>query len=120
MAMSIGQDIKGYTITEEVNQGAMNIEDTVKLFSQIAEGLHVAHRNQVVHRDIKPGNILLDEEGTGFLADFGIAKDHTTTQSITNPDSFIGSPEYLAPEQDEKRLNKPDIAPLQELCQPLS
>ncbi len=79
--------------------GASRIEDAVNMFSQVAQGLHVAHRNQVIHRDIKPGNILLDEDGTSFLADFGIAKDHTASLNITEPDSFIGSPEYLAPEQ---------------------
>jgi len=80
-------------------QGSFQIEDAVSLFSQIAHGLHIAHRNQVVHRDIKPGNILLDEDGNGYLADFGIAKDHATTHNITEPDSLVGSPEYLAPEQ---------------------
>lgn len=81
------------------NQGPFEVEEALTLFSQIAQGLHIAHRNQVIHRDIKPGNILLDEDGNGYLADFGIAKDHATTQNITEPDSLIGSPEYLAPEQ---------------------
>lgn len=81
------------------NRGPFEVEEAVTLFSQIAQGLHVAHRNQVIHRDIKPGNILLDEDGNGYLADFGIAKDHATTHNITEPDSLVGSPEYLAPEQ---------------------
>ncbi len=80
-------------------KGAYQVEEAFHLFSQVAQGLHVAHRNHVVHRDIKPGNILLDEDGNGYLADFGIAKDHTTTNNITEQDSFIGSPEYLSPEQ---------------------
>lgn len=80
-------------------QGALSIEDTLKFFSQVTQGLHIAHRNQVIHRDIKPDNILLDEDGNSYLADFGIAKNHMTSQNITEPDSFIGSPEYLAPEQ---------------------
>ena len=92
--------LRGGSLHDHIrNQGALSIEDAFKMFSEVAQGLHVAHRNQVIHRDIKPGNVLLDEDGTGFLADFGIAKDHTTSQNITEPDSFIGSPEYLAPEQ---------------------
>jgi WD40 repeat protein/serine/threonine protein kinase len=92
--------LRGGSLHDYIHKhGMFSIEDTVNLFSQVAQGLHVAHRNQVIHRDIKPGNILLDEDGNGYLADFGIAKDHTTTQNITEPDSFIGSPEYLAPEQ---------------------
>ena len=92
--------LRGGSLFDHIrNQGALSIEDAFMLFSQVAQGLHVAHRNQIIHRDIKPGNVLLDEDGNGFLADFGIAKDHTVSQSITEPDSLIGSPEYLAPEQ---------------------
>ena len=80
-------------------QGKLNIEEAFNMLAQISQGLHVAHRNQVVHRDIKPGNILLDEDSNAYLGDFGIAKDYTASQSLTEPDSLIGSPEYLAPEQ---------------------
>jgi WD40 repeat protein/serine/threonine protein kinase len=80
-------------------QGAFSVEETVNLMEQVTQALHIAHRNQVIHRDIKPGNILLDEDGNAYLADFGIAKDHTISQSITDPDGIIGSPDYLAPEQ---------------------
>lgn len=79
--------------------GSLSIEEAINILSQITQALHVAHRNQIVHRDIKPSNLLLDEDGNGYLSDFGIAKDYATSQSITEPDSFIGSPEYLAPEQ---------------------
>ena len=79
--------------------GNLSIEEAINILSQITQALHVAHRNQIVHRDIKPSNLLLDEDGNGYLSDFGIAKDHATSQNLTAPDSFIGSPEYLAPEQ---------------------
>jgi serine/threonine protein kinase/WD40 repeat protein len=80
-------------------QGAFPLEEVVTLMEQVTQALHVAHRNQVIHRDIKPGNILMDEDGNAYLADFGIAKDHTISQSMTDPDGIIGSPDYLAPEQ---------------------
>lgn len=92
--------LRGGSLNDHIRiHGALSMEEAFNLFSQIAQGLHIAHRDQVIHRDIKPGNILLDEDGTGFLADFGVAKNLTTGQSITEPDSLIGSPEYLAPEQ---------------------
>lgn len=69
------------------------------ILNQIASGLALAHRNQVIHRDLKPGNILLDEDGNGYLADFGIAKDIGVSGEVTEPDQIIGSPDYLAPEQ---------------------
>ena len=81
------------------NQGSLPIEDAYNMLSQVAQGLHVAHRSQVIHRDIKPGNILLDEDGNGYLGDFGIAKDYGNPENLTAPDSFVGSAEYLAPEQ---------------------
>lgn len=81
------------------SQGALSIEEVVQIMDQITQALHTAHRNQVIHRDIKPGNILLDEDGNAFLADFGIAKDYATATSNTDVDHVMGSPDYLAPEQ---------------------
>ena len=80
-------------------QSGLDIEEAYNIFAQVAQGLHIAHRSQVIHRDIKPANILLDEDSNGYLGDFGIAKDYTASENLTEPDSFIGSPEYLAPEQ---------------------
>ena len=80
-------------------QGKLDIESAYNMLAQVAQGLQVAHRNQIVHRDIKPGNILLDEDRNAYLGDFGIAKDHQASESMTEPESLIGSPEYLAPEQ---------------------
>jgi WD40 repeat protein/serine/threonine protein kinase len=80
-------------------QGKFDIEEAFNILAQVAQGLQVAHRNQIIHRDIKPGNILLDEDGNGYLGDFGIAKDYNATQNITEADNMVGSPEYLAPEQ---------------------
>ena len=92
--------LRGGSLHDRIRkQGALSIEDALNLFAQVSQALHVAHRNRVVHRDIKPGNILLDEDGNGYLSDFGIAKDRTPAQSTTEPDSVIGSTEYLAPEQ---------------------
>jgi serine/threonine-protein kinase PpkA len=70
---------------------------------QVAEGLEAAHRFGLVHRDVKPENILLDAEGQALLADFGVAQDlrYTASESgrHTWADMAVGTPEYMAPEQ---------------------
>ncbi len=69
-----------------------------QVMDQAAAALTVAHQNGVVHRDMKPANLLLDEQGNVYLADFGIAKDLDSTE-MTAQGSVIGSPAYLSPEQ---------------------
>jgi WD40 repeat protein/DNA-binding CsgD family transcriptional regulator len=81
-------------------EGAYDLASTSRLLDQIASALDFAHRNNVIHRDIKPGNILLDEDGNAYLADFGIAKDLINVKNgHTNPDSVVGSLDYISPEQ---------------------
>jgi serine/threonine-protein kinase len=70
----------------------------VGIVEQACEGLHYAHRHGVVHRDVKPGNLLRSREGEVKLADFGIAKA-TEQSSITQVGSVLGTAAYLAPEQ---------------------
>lgn len=78
--------------------GAWEVHDVSRLLDQITSALAVAHRNQVIHRDLKPDNVLLDEVGNFFLADFGIAKDMSSGSNYkTGP--VIGSPAYFSPEQ---------------------
>ncbi|MBN2472861.1 MAG: protein kinase, partial [Anaerolineae bacterium] len=81
-------------------EGPCDLERTGQIMDQITSALTAAHRKQVIHRDIKPGNILLDEDGNAYLADFGIAKDLTqATAGFTDTNAIVGSPDYLAPEQ---------------------
>lgn len=83
------------------NGGPMKIKDAVAVVSQIAAALEVAHKAGVIHRDIKPDNILFDSAGHAKLADLGIAKfsglDGETT--VTKTGMIIGTPAYMAPEQ---------------------
>ena len=80
------------------DDGWVEVDEAVSIIEQACEGLHYAHRHGVVHRDVKPGNLLRSREGEVKLADFGIAKA-TEQSSITQVGSVLGTAAYLAPEQ---------------------
>jgi serine/threonine-protein kinase len=80
------------------DDGWVEVPEAIAIIEQACEGLHYAHRHGVVHRDVKPGNLLRAREGEVKLADFGIAKA-TEQSSITQVGSVLGTAAYLAPEQ---------------------
>ena len=91
--------VSGKTLKELINySGKLSYNTAIKIALQIAKALDCAHRNNIIHRDIKPQNILVTEDGEVKVSDFGIAKS-TDSQTITNTTSIIGSAHYLSPEQ---------------------
>jgi serine/threonine-protein kinase len=80
-------------------EGALSVREALSIVAQACRGLEYAHRNGVVHRDVKPGNLLRNDEGVVKLADFGIAKAISEESSITQVGSVLGTAAYLAPEQ---------------------
>src|SRR5215510_8522202 len=82
------------SLRSTIQRGPWSVEDACCLLEQMAGALTVAHREGVVHRDIKPDNILLDEDENAYLADFGIAKD-VHLRSPHQDDEVAGSPAYL-------------------------
>jgi serine/threonine protein kinase len=80
-------------------EGAISLEDTSLILNRLAAALHTAHSRGLMHRDIKPANILLDDEGTVFLADFGLAASIDKIESGAVPAAYGGSMFYMAPEQ---------------------
>ena len=86
--------------------GHLDAEEAVEIVVQACRGLDYAHRNGVVHRDVKPGNLLVTPEGVVKLADFGIAKA-TEQSSITQVGSVLGTAAYLAPEQARGEASGP-------------
>ena len=93
--------IEGESLAELLadSPSALSNRAAAKLLSKITRAIHHAHQRGVLHRDLKPGNILLDEQGEPYVTDFGLAKllehDYGQTQST----SVLGTPSYMAPEQ---------------------
>jgi eukaryotic-like serine/threonine-protein kinase len=91
--------IEGYSCAEILrDDGWLEVDQAISIIEQACHGLDYAHRHGVVHRDVKPGNLLRAREGEVKLADFGIAKA-TEQSSITQVGSVLGTAAYLAPEQ---------------------
>jgi len=101
-----GEDLQGMIkMTKQ-----LSIETAVSIAKQISEGLAEAHRLGVVHRDLKPGNIMIDREGNSRILDFGIALS-LEAKGITESGRLIGTPEYMSPEhaQDKGVDHRSDI-----------
>src|SRR4051794_4287528 len=91
--------VDGQSCAEMLREhGSLPVDEAVEILAQSCRGLDYAHRNGVVHRDVKPGNLLRSREGMVKLADFGIAKA-AEDSDITKVGSVLGTAAYLAPEQ---------------------
>ena len=91
--------VKGKTLKEIIREeGKITTVRTANLATQIAKALECAHRNNIIHRDIKPHNILVTDEGLVKVTDFGIAKASNSV-TITNSSKIMGSAHYFSPEQ---------------------
>lgn len=89
--------LSGGTLEDRIRQGAMPFDEARRLVQQMAEGLDFAHSKGIIHRDFKPANVLLDEQGNAHLADFGIARISASPMRLTES-GIVGTPTYIAPE----------------------
>jgi tetratricopeptide (TPR) repeat protein len=101
--------VQGETLAERVRRGPVGIEDVLRLGAQMADALGEAHARGIVHRDVKPANLMVTPEGRLKVLDFGLARWHAVggeplataaeTLSRTAPGLIVGTPAYMAPEQ---------------------
>lgn len=92
--------VEGETLARRLRSaGRLAIADAVRIAIAIARGLGAAHRQGVVHRDVKPENVFLGPDGLVKLGDFGLARDQAGDSSLSHPGQVLGTPYYMAPEQ---------------------
>jgi serine/threonine protein kinase len=91
--------IEGDQLDAVVRREPMSVRRAAELIAKVARTVHYAHEHNILHRDIKPGNILLDQEGEPHLTDFGLARLVETESTITRTMEVLGTPSYMAPEQ---------------------
>jgi serine/threonine protein kinase/formylglycine-generating enzyme required for sulfatase activity len=92
----VSQYIEGSTLAEKLREGRPSLSVAIPVVITVAETLHYAHRKGVVHRDVKPGNILIDASGKPFVADFGLA---IKEEDVGRGPRYAGTPAYMSPEQ---------------------
>lgn len=94
--------LHGGTLKEIIKHGPLPWDEVSYLWRQVGSALDYAHRQGVVHRDVKPSNIMVDWDGNAFVTDFGIARmtvEGSTGTSITATGAVVGTPDYMSPEQ---------------------
>jgi serine/threonine protein kinase len=90
--------VRGQTLEARLaSDGRMTLEDVVRVVAHVASGLDALHASGIVHRDVKPSNVIIDETGSANLTDFGLAKGRAYTV-LTKPGMVMGTLDYLAPE----------------------
>ena len=92
----VSKYIDGTDLAKRLKHSRLSLHEAVELVATVAEALHHAHKQGLVHRDIKPGNILLDKSGKPFVADFGLA---LREQDVGKGSRYAGTPAYMSPEQ---------------------
>jgi eukaryotic-like serine/threonine-protein kinase len=98
--------LRGQTLADLARHGPVEWPLVMRIVAQVARALHHAHRNGVVHRDVKPANVILLPTGEAKVTDFGIAQLENAVARLTSTGEFIGTPLYSAPEQ--ARIEKVD------------
>src|SRR5437867_4386091 len=91
--------IDGGQLDEVTRHTPISIRNAAELIAKLARTVHYAHEHGILHRDIKPGNILLDAKGEPHLTDFGLARLLETKSTVTHTMELLGTPSYMAPEQ---------------------
>jgi serine/threonine protein kinase len=102
--------VDGGSLDQQLDGTPWHERRAAALVEALAHGIAEAHRLGMIHRDLKPGNILMAGDGTPKITDFGLAKAFNTQSGLTATDSILGSPSYMAPEQAEGKTK--EVGPL--------
>jgi serine/threonine protein kinase len=97
--------IEGETLKDHLTQNALSIQAIKPIFTQISHALSYAHAKNILHRDMKPSNIVLDTKGNAYLTDFGLARIAQSGSSTMSADVMLGTPHYISPEQAQGLTN---------------
>jgi WD40 repeat protein len=100
--------VEGTSLAAKVADGPLPPSEAASLTRQVAEAMHYAHDKGVIHRDLKPGNVLLDSHGRPKVTDFGLAKKLQSDSGLTQTGQVMGTPSYMPPEQAEGK----EVGPL--------
>jgi hypothetical protein len=102
----VSEFVEGQTLGEMIaTRGRLPEAEAVRIVTQVAQALHYAHVGRVIHRDVKPDNVLVRADGVAKLADFGLAKDFKDGIDLTRPAHGLGTPHFMAPEQYQDAKN---------------
>jgi WD40 repeat protein/tRNA A-37 threonylcarbamoyl transferase component Bud32 len=100
--------VEGITLDDLLSARRPTPQEAVEIVATVAEALHYAHERGVIHRDVKPSNIILDEQGQPHLMDFGLAKRDAGEVTMTTEGEVLGTPAYMSPEQARGESHKVD------------
>ena len=104
----ISDFIPGVTLADRLTARRPTFREAARLIAELADALQYAHEEGVVHRDVKPSNIMIDEDGRPHLMDFGLAKREASEVAITLEGQILGTPAYMSPEQAGGEANQVD------------
>ncbi|MEZ6043577.1 MAG: serine/threonine-protein kinase [Planctomycetaceae bacterium] len=101
--------VAGSTLQGRIEEGPVTPREVAEWVAKIADAVYFAHERGIIHRDIKPHNILIDDRGEPQLTDFGLARRTDDESNLTLDGSVMGTPAYMSPEQHEVTMRKSDL-----------
>ncbi len=95
----------GGSLAQRLQQASLSLAEAARVVERVGAALDEVHRRSILHRDVKPGNILFDPDQNAYLADFGLVKMMEGASTLTSDGILVGTPAYMSPEQVDGKLN---------------